>query len=132
MNMALEPVYWHPLEDLDTTVAVFEKMNSKHLKMIFDPANVLTSPQIAQDAYWKEWVQALGNKIDAIHMKDFKMISDNQYTPCELGEGIMNYTELIKWLKINIPDIAIIREELNPRTAQKDIQYMKDLWNNTK
>lgn len=41
VDMALEPVYWHPLEDLETTVEVFEKMNSNRLKMIFDPANVL-------------------------------------------------------------------------------------------
>ena len=37
VDMAIEPVYWHPLKDLETTAMVFDKMNSSRLKMIFDP-----------------------------------------------------------------------------------------------
>ena len=59
-DMAIEPVYWHPLENLEVTAEVFDRIdNSRHLKMIFDPANVLPEPEIDQDAYWKEWLSVL-------------------------------------------------------------------------
>ena len=128
VNMAIEPVYWHPLEDLETTADVFEKINSSHLKMIFDPANVLEYPEINQEAYWKEWLGLLGDKIEAIHMKDFIEGQKKEYCPVCLGEGVIRYPEIIKWMNKNKPDIVVVREELNPKTAQKDILYMKELW----
>jgi sugar phosphate isomerase/epimerase len=129
VNMAIEPVYWHPLEDLETTAAVFEKINSNHLKMIFDPANVMEFPDINQEAYWKEWLNLLGDKIEALHMKDFLEGTRKEYCPVCLGEGVIRYSEIVKWMIRNKPDIVAVREELNPKTAQKDILYMKELWN---
>lgn len=127
-DMAIEPVYWHPLENLDITTKIFEQFKSKHLKMIFDPANVLQYPEINQSQYWKQWISNLGDKIEAIHMKDFVEGLNKEYIPVPLGEGVMDYSEIIKWLKINKPDIIIIREELEPQNTIKDVQYMKNLW----
>lgn len=127
-NMALEPVYCHPLEDLETTVRVFEEIKSERLKMIFDPANVLEFPEINQGAYWKEWLQALGGKIEAIHMKDFVEGQDREYQPVDLGEGVMEYAEIIRWMKKNNPGIVVVREEMRPESAEKDLHYMKSLW----
>lgn len=127
-NMALEPVYSHPLEDLETTVGVFEEMESERLKMIFDPVNVLEFPDIDQGAYWKEWLQALGGKIEAIHMKDFVEGPGGEYRPVDLGEGVVDYTEIVRWMKKNKPDIVIVREEMRPESAEKDLKYIKSLW----
>lgn len=41
---------------------------------------------------------------------------------------MIQYGEIIRWLKINKPDIVIVREELDPKTAQRDIRYMHELW----
>jgi len=131
-DMALEPVYWHPLEDLETTIRVFEKMNSRRLKMIFDPANVLEYPEIDQGAYWNEWLQALGKKIAAIHMKDFIEGPNKKYQSVDLGDGVMDYTEILDWTKKHKPDIVVVREEIRPESAKKDISYMKSLWGNSR
>lgn len=128
VDMAIEPVYWHPLKDLETTARVFETMKSSRLHMIFDPANVLEDTRIDQDAYWKEWLNVLGDKIAAVHMKDFIEGPGNEYCPVCLGDGVMQYAEIIRWLKANKPDIVIVREELDPKTAQKDLAYMRNLW----
>lgn len=129
--MAIEPVYWHPLEDLETTINVFEKLNSNKVRMIFDPANVLEFPEkVNQAEYWTQWLTAMGDKIDAIHMKDFVLESDRTYQPVVLGEGVMNYESIVKWSKQNSSDIVVVREEIVPKTAQKDISYMRKLWEN--
>ena len=131
VDMAVEPVYWHPLKDLETTAKVFDKMNSSRLRMIFDPANVLGHPEIDQDAYWDEWLSELGDKIEAVHMKDFVLVENGEYIPVCLGEGVIRYDRIIRWLKTNKPDIVIVREELQMETAQQDLKYMRELWENT-
>lgn len=131
VDMAVEPVYWHPLKDLETTAKVFDKMNSSRLRMIFDPANVLEHPEIDQDAYWDEWLSELGDKIEAVHMKDFVLVENGEYIPVCLGEGVIRYERIIRWLKKNKPDIVIVREELQMETALQDLKYMRELWENT-
>ena len=43
-------------------------------------------------------------------------------------EGVIRYGEIVKWMKQHKPDIVVVREEMNPETAQKDIAYMRKLW----
>lgn len=128
MDMALEPVYCHPLEDLEVTCAVFDKMGSSRLKMIFDPANVLEHPDIDQGAYWKQWIKAMGHKVEAMHMKDFVEGPNQEYQPVPMGHGVMEYAEIIKWLKQDKADMVMIREEMDPVTDLQDIAYLKQLW----
>ena len=61
-------------------------------------------------------------------MKDFVLGPDREYCPVCLGEGVIRYGEIISWLKANKPDIVIVREELDPKTARRDISYMRELW----
>jgi sugar phosphate isomerase/epimerase len=127
-DMAIEPVYWHPLQDLETTAAVFEHFQSKRLRMIFDPANVLEFPNIDQPKYWQAWLHTMGTKIDAVHMKDFRLGASGEYIPTLLGEGVIDYSEIVSWFGKNKPDIVVVREELQPAHAAKDLAYMRQVW----
>lgn len=127
-NMALEPVYWHPLDSIEVTKDVFESIDSRRVKMIFDPANLLKDTSIEQNEYYGKWLEEFKNVIEVIHMKDFLPGKEGQYIPVPLGTGIMEYDEVVKWCKKNKPDIVVIREELNPENARSDIKHMKELW----
>ena len=50
------------------------------------------------------------------------------YGPVCLGDGVIRYGEIVKWMKQHKPEIVVVREELEPKTAQKDIAYMRKLW----
>lgn len=126
--MAIEPVYWHPLQDIETTMKVLEEVGSSHLGLIFDPANVFEFPENTnQPVYWKECLDAFGPYIHAIHLKDFVVGEDGSYIAKPLGEGIMEYGPIFSWLKANKPDMAILREEMDPVIAPKEIAFMKKL-----
>ena len=75
MPLAIEPVWWHPLEDLETTMEVLEKVgDAAHLRMIFDASNLLKHPETTdQDACWTRWLDAVGDVIDVMHIKDFSL-----------------------------------------------------------
>ena len=90
MKLAIEPVYWHPLADLETTLKTIRMVDDpEHLRLIFDASNLLEFPETTdQDAYWNQWLASVGTYIDVMHIKDYSLGKDRAYQPKQLGEGI--------------------------------------------
>lgn len=129
VKLAIEPVYWHPLDSLEAVMDVFEKVNDeKHLRMIFDASNLLEFPDTTnQDMYWTEWLNETGKYIEAMHIKDFYFDKTGQYVPTPLGKGVICYDAISKWLHENKPDMYLLREEMDPVLAEPDIAFMKKM-----
>lgn len=126
--MGIEPVAWHPLDSADTAAEVIRDLKSDHVKIIFDPVNVLERPgEVLQEAYWRRCFKELGPYIETIHLKDFTVGENGEYCPKLLGEGVMDFGVLKEWMKGH-PDIPVLREEMNPETAGRDIAFMKGLY----
>ena len=129
MPLAIEPVWWHPLEDLETTMEVLEKVgDAAHLRMIFDASNLLKHPKTTdQDACWTRWLDAVGDVIDVMHIKDFSLDRRKIYQPEALGAGVMDYTAISRWLEKQEREIYLLREEMNLLFAKEDIAFMRSL-----
>ena len=129
VQVAIEPVYWHPLENLDAILDVMDQIgDEKHLRMIFDASNLLEFPaQTDQYEYWSEWLDKTGKYIEAMHIKDFKLDEQGQYCPTPLGEGVIQYQAISEWLHKNRQDMYLLREEMNPQKDQADIIYMQKM-----
>ncbi len=129
MPLAIEPVWWHPLEDLETTMEVLEKVgDAAHLRMIFDASNLLKHPETTdQDACWTRWLDAVGDVIDVMHIKDFSLDRKKIYQPEALGAGVMDYTAISRWLEKQEREIYLLREEMNLLFAKEDIAFMRSL-----
>lgn len=129
MPLAIEPVWWHPLEDLETTKEVLEKVgDAAHLRMIFDASNLLKHPETTdQDACWTRWLDAVGDVIDVMHIKDFSLDRRKIYQPEALGAGVMDYTAISRWLEKQEREIYLLREEMNLLFAKEDIAFMRSL-----
>lgn len=129
VKLAIEPVYWHPLENLEAILDVMHQVDDEeHLRMIFDASNLLEFPDTTnQNQYWGKWLKEAGKYIEAMHIKDFYFAEDGTYCPTPLGKGVIDYTAISKWLHENCPDMYLLREEMNPDIAQADIQFMKKL-----
>lgn len=130
IKLAIEPVYWHPLESIEVVLDVMEQIgDEKHLRMIFDASNLLQFPDTTdQKSYWSEWLAQTGKYIDAMHIKDFTLDPEGNYCPALLGEGVIQYETIAQWLHENRPDMYLIREEMNPAAAQRDIAFMKKIF----
>lgn len=129
MPLAIEPVWWHPLEDLETTMEVLGKVgDAAHLRMIFDASNLLKHPETTdQDACWTRWLDAVGDVIDVMHIKDFSLDRRKIYQPEALGAGVMDYTAISRWLEKQEREIYLLREEMNLLFAKEDIAFMRSL-----
>lgn len=129
VKLAIEPVYWHPLESLDAVLDVMDQIGEEeHLRMIFDPSNLLRFPvPDDQDSYWQKWLDNTGKYIEAVHVKDFYYDPNGQYLPTPLGKGVIRYEAISGWLHANRPDMYLLREEMNPAIAREEIAFMKNL-----
>ena len=125
---ALEPVYWHPLDSLEAVQDVLDQIRDDHLKLIFDASNLLEFPKTTdQDSYWKTWLETVGSRIDAMHIKDFCVDAVGKYQPTLLGEGVIRYHAISEWLRANKPDMPLLREEMDPKAAQRDIAFLRGM-----
>ena len=117
------------LENLEAILDVMNQIqDEKHLRMIFDASNLLEFPDTTnQYAYWSEWLNEAGKYIEAMHIKDFRLDENGQYCPTLLGEGVIQYQAIYEWLHKHRPDMYLLREEMNPQTDKKDIEYLKNL-----
>lgn len=128
MQVAMEPVYWHPLENLEVTLDVIRHVQDpKHLRLIFDASNLLEYPEtVNQNEYWKEWLNHIGEYVDVLHIKDFSLGKDRSYQPEILGKGVIEYQAISDWLKKQKREIYLLREEMNPRFAKEDILFLRN------
>lgn len=123
--LGIEPVAWHPLEDAELAAEVLEELDCGQVKIILDLANILPVPGIIrQEDYWKRCFDMLGGRIEAVHIKDFTLDEGGHYVPALLGEGVVEYGELVRFLKTR-PDMPVLREEMDPGTARKDMEFLR-------
>lgn len=125
---AIEPVFWYPLDNMERTGALLDRVaDPAHFGLIFDPANVLKRRnQHRQAEVWKEWLDAFGSRILAMHIKDFTL-EGNVYRPCPLGTGVMDYTYIRTWLGQGHTDMPLLREEVQLGHDGEDLEFMRRL-----
>ncbi len=127
VKIGLEPVAFHPLEDMETAVEVLEEIGSNSLQLIFDPANLLQRPEeIRQEAYWRRCLLLGGERIAALHLKDFRIDEQGNRQPCALGDGIMELAPIREWVK-GRTELPVIRDELDLAFARRDMAYMREM-----
>lgn len=124
---ALEPVFAHTLGTLDRVQALLEQVaDPVHFRIIFDPVNVLTAPQVpCQQDFWSQWCEVIGARLAAVHVKDARFPPQGERIPTALGEGDMDYTVLRAWLHREHPDAALLRDEVILPCAPADLAYMR-------
>lgn len=133
MTIGLEPVAFHPLEDVETAMEVLDEIGSDKLQLIFDAANLLPRPgEVVQETYWKRCLALGGEKIAALHVKDFTVAPDGERIACPLGKGVMELTPLWEWIKERSrkgqKEITVIRDELvDLAFAPADIAFLQKI-----
>lgn len=126
---AVEPVAWHPLDSVEAVLDVMRRAgDDKHLRLIFDPSNLLTAPETTdQKALWEHWLQAVGRSVDVMHVKDFILDQSGNYRPVPLGRGVMRYEAIRRWLHAERSGLYLLREEMDPRFASEDIAFLRGM-----
>jgi sugar phosphate isomerase/epimerase len=126
--MAIEPVWNHIVFNADRAKAVLRSIGSRNLRIIFDPVNLLSPENLDQ----REWVLAdaiekLCDDIAMVHLKDY-VRRDGSLVSIAAGTGEMDYTEILRFLKMRKPFIQATLENTSNENAVSSRRYLEELY----
>jgi sugar phosphate isomerase/epimerase len=109
--IAIEPGLNHPIYSVDKMAELIQLIDSDFMGVILDATNLITAENyLAQKEIVAEAFQRFGNKIIAIHLKDF-IVVDDKIIPTNLGTGLMDMTGILEIISHHKPYINIVMEE---------------------
>lgn len=124
--VAIEGVHEHIINTPSKLKKVIDTIDSNNLQVLFDPVNFLNEKNyMDQEKIMRESFYLFGDRINAIHIKDFD-IEDDKPVRRNIGEGILNYGVLIELIERYRPFVDLIIEETDPAKSKKGfMKYLK-------
>lgn len=126
--MAIEPVWKHIVCSPERARIVLDEISSPNLQIIFDPVNLLCYNNY-QDraAIFERTMDILGKDIAVVHIKDF-VVKDNDLVSVAAGQGEMDYTEIMRFIKREKPYIHVTLENTVPENSVKSKELIRGIW----
>lgn len=126
--VAIEPVYRHIVWNPVRARRVLDEISSPNLQIIFDPVNLLDVPNYAQrEAVIEEAVELLGPDIAVVHLKDCAL-RGGQLLSMGCGQGEMNYSPILKFMKERKPFIQATLEDTKPENNQRVKHFIQRMY----
>lgn len=128
--VAIEPVVRHIVHSPKVARYVLDTIQSPNLQIIFDPVNLLDYDNYQdREAIIDEAITLLGKDTAMVHIKDI-IVENNDLTSVAAGTGIMNYENILRFMKKDKPFIHATLEDTNPQNAVKARKYIQEIWDN--
>lgn len=123
MMVGIEPGLNHPVYSLARVEQLIQAVDSDYLGIILDPTNLITSSDYQEQVQLvEEAFERFGEKICAVHLKDFR-VEQEKIVPVNLGDGVIEYTKIKEIIKKNRPYLYVVLEE----TKNDGIRYGRSL-----
>ena len=116
------------IHDVQSFRRMLNALPSDNLQILFDPVNLLNAQNYTSAAaVIEEALSSFGERIAVFHMKDF-VVENGMLRRVPIGEGVMDFLPLLRYIKENKPYVNVIVEEYWPEGAVKSLQYLKDTY----
>ncbi|MDQ8332846.1 sugar phosphate isomerase/epimerase family protein [Enterococcus faecium] len=123
MMVGIEPGLNHPVYSLARVEQLIQAVDSNYLGIILDPTNLITSSDYQEQVQLvEESFERFGEKICAVHLKDFR-VEQEKIVPVNLGDGVIEYTKIKEIIMKNRPYLYVVLEE----TKDDGIRYGRSL-----
>lgn len=128
VTMAIEPVWKHIVYSPDRAVQVLEAIQSPNLRIIFDPVNLLYPGNLDdRDKVIGEAMEKLCDRIAVVHLKDC-VSSGDDLKSIAAGTGVMDYREILKFIKARKPYIHTTLENTVDENAVSSRVFLQELY----
>ena len=128
VTMAIEPVWKHIVYNPDRAVKVLEAIQSPNLRIIFDPVNLLYPGNLDErDKVIGEAMEKLCDRIAVVHLKDCVPDGDDLKS-IAAGTGVMDYREILKFMKARKPYIHATMENTTDENAVSSRMYLQEIY----
>lgn len=124
VTVGLEAVTAHTVSSAQKMRRVLDIFCSKHLKVVFDPVNLLSAENADDQArVIPEALQLLGDDIAVFHAKDF-ILENGAIKTVPAGCGQLDYAPVLEFIRSRKPDSAILLEESEPQNAVQSAEFL--------
>jgi len=128
VSMAIEPVWKHIVYSPERARIVLDAIGSRNLRIIFDPVNLLCVENMDQrEEIFAKTIELLGDDIAVVHLKDF-VPEGNDLTSIAAGTGMMDYRQILKYVKERKPFIQATLENTNNDNAVASRLYLENVY----
>ena len=128
VTMAIEPVWKHIVYSPDRAVKVLEAIQSPNLRIIFDPVNLLYPGNLDERGkVIGEAMEKLCDRIAVVHLKDCVPDGDDLKS-IAAGTGVMDYKEILKFIKARKPSIHTTLENTTDENAVSSRMYLQEIY----
>ncbi|MGM0126010.1 hypothetical protein IGI37_003411 [Enterococcus sp. AZ194] len=98
VTVGIEAGLNHPIYTNDLMKRLLKEVQSNHLKVIFDPANLIRPDNYSdQIKVVQTAIEQLHEHIEVVHLKDFELVN-GQINIVPVGQGRMDYTAILSYL----------------------------------
>ena len=128
--VGVEPVAdRHTLSSIEKTLALLGRIDSPALGVIYDPVNLIPQAGLAmsQADFFRQAFDAFGNRMVAVHAKDFRFENGVKQGNLPAGSGMLDYPALFSLLRAERPDIDVLLENTGPSTAAAALDFLERL-----
>lgn len=126
--IAIEPVAKHIVSTPKRARIVLDSIGSPNLQIIFDPVNLLDIHNVDHaDEVLEEAMDLLGPDIAIVHLKDF-IRTGNELKAVGCGQGEMDYSSIMEFLKEKKPFIQATLENTTPANAVGCRRFIEDAY----
>lgn len=121
---AIEPVYRHIVWNPKQARRVLDEIQSPNLQIIFDPVNLLDIANYRdREEIIGEAIELLGPDIAMVHLKDFR-VEGGKMVSVGCGQGEMDYTDILKFMKERKPFIHATLEDTKPENNRQVKEFI--------
>lgn len=129
VTMAIEPVWNHIVYNPDRALKVIKSIQSRNLRIIFDPVNLLCMENADdRENVFAEAMDKLGDHIAMVHIKDF-VRRDGKLVSVAAGTGEMDYTGILRYLKARKPYVQVSLENTSNDNAVAARELIERVYN---
>lgn len=126
--VAIEGVTKYVLNNPERIKRMIDDIGSNNLQVILDPVNLLSADNYQeQDEIIKKSFEFLGDRIIALHAKDF-VLEEGKLISIQAGQGSLNYKLVFSLLKEYKPSCYILMENIRPDKVDEGVKYLKEIY----
>jgi sugar phosphate isomerase/epimerase len=118
VTVGVEAVTVHTVSTPALMRRLLDEVASDHVGVVHDPVNLLDATNWhEQGSVFQEAYELYGDRIVAVHAKDFKAV-EGGLKPVALGKGgLLDAASAFSWIAKHKPDTPVILEEVDEQTV---------------
>lgn len=116
----------HTIHNYELMVRMLEMVDSPNVQVIYDPVNFFPKDRCSeQEKLMDQAFDMFGDRIVAVHIKDFVTVNGQKEGDLPAGTGEMSHSHLLRLLKEKKPYIQAILENTSPENVTDVINFLQ-------